>query len=103
MLFARRRHGNFNVLAECRQEIDQSANGEVACPVAGKRRNVRLLNAKDLRRFYLGQTAIFNDPGDLECQPGFGEFLLCIRQAEIDEHVSATFHNIVSLDGLPSP
>ena len=30
MLFTRRRHSDFNVLAECRQEIDQSANGEVS-------------------------------------------------------------------------
>ncbi len=99
MLLARRRHGNLNVLAESRQKVDEPAygeNGQRGC--GSRRRDVRLLNAEDIRGLDLGQATILDDAGDLERQPGFGQLLIRMRQTEIGEHVAAAFKNIVNLD-----
>jgi hypothetical protein len=52
------RHLDFDILAQGRQEVDQTPDGERPRAVAGERRDVRLLNAQNLRCLNLGQAAI---------------------------------------------
>src|SRR5262249_17472802 len=65
VVFARRPHGYFNVLAESCEEVNEAAYREVARAIAGQRRGMGLRNAEGFPGFGLGNTALPDDAVDL--------------------------------------
>jgi hypothetical protein len=58
MVFARRPHGYFNVLAETGEKVNKTAYREVARAIARQRRDMGLRNAEDFPGFGLGDAAL---------------------------------------------
>ena len=102
MVFPGRRDGDFNVLSESRQELDQPANGEVSGPVANERRHMGLLDAENSGGLRLREATAFDDAGDLQRQPRFHQFLIRVGQAEIGEYVATAFDDTLSPGSLAS-
>jgi hypothetical protein len=65
VVFARRPHGYFNVLAESAEEVDEATDREVARTIARLRRDMGLRNAEDFPSFGLGDAAVLDDALDL--------------------------------------
>jgi hypothetical protein len=57
--------GDFDVLAESREELHEASNREVSRAVAHQQRDLRLLNAEDFGDLDLGHAAVLEDRIDL--------------------------------------
>ena len=90
VVFARRPHSYFNVLAESGEEVNKAAYREVARTIARQRRDMGLRNAEDFPSFGLGDAAVRDDAVDLQSQARLQKFLVSVGQAEVISGVSCT-------------
>src|SRR5579864_1245323 len=88
MLLAAGADGDFNVLAQSREELHEASNREVSRPVAHQQRNLRLLHAEDFGDLHLCNAGVLEDRIDLKGELGLEEFLLGIGKAKVCEDVS---------------
>jgi len=65
VVFSRRPHGYFNVLAESGEEVNEATYREVARAIARQRRDMGLRNAEDFPSFGLGDASFLDDAVDL--------------------------------------
>jgi hypothetical protein len=89
MVLAAGADGDFNVVAQSREELDEASNREVSRAVAHQQRDLRLLHAEDFGDFDLCHAAVLEDGIDLQGEVGLEEFLLGIGKAKVCEDVSA--------------
>ena len=91
VFLARGPYGNLHVLPERGEKIHEPFDREGAGAVAHQRGHVGLLDAEDLSGFRLGKAALVDEPINLQCQPGFQEFLFWMGKAEVGEDIPAAF------------
>jgi len=65
VVFSRRPHGYFNVLAEGGEKVNEATYREVARAIARQRRDMGLRNAEDFPSLGLGDAAVLDDAADL--------------------------------------
>jgi hypothetical protein len=58
---------------------------------------MRLLNAENLRRLYLRQTTLLQNPRNLQREPRLGQLLVRILKAKISKNIAATFCHSVRI------
>lgn len=83
-----RRNHDFNVLIERHEEAQQALNGKLPEVTAQDLGDIGLADAEQPGRVGLFQAAFLHERVDLEHQLGLHVVLLCVRHAEIREHVS---------------
>ena len=88
MLLAGGPDGDFNVLAESREELHEASNREVSRAVTHQQRDLRLLHAEDFGDLDLGHAAVLEDHIDLQGELCLEEFLFRIGKAKVCEDVS---------------
>ena len=91
MLLASGVDRDFDVLAECGEEVHESLHGEAAGAVPHEPRHVRLLDSQEQPSARLCQVAFLEDAVDLERQSCLQQLPLWIREAQIREHVAGPF------------
>jgi hypothetical protein len=101
MRFARRPDGNLDILAESGEEIHKPFHRKRSRTIAHERRNMRLLDAENLSGFGLRDTALPDQPVDLQRQLRLQQFLLRIGQAEVGKNIPAAFLHARQLRGFP--
>jgi hypothetical protein len=87
VVFARRPHGYFNVLAEGGEKVNEAAQREVARAIARQRRGMGLRNAEDFPGFGLGDAPVLDDAVDLERQARLQKFLVSVGQPEVGKGI----------------
>jgi hypothetical protein len=99
MRFARRPDGNLDILAESGEEIHKPFHRKRSRTIAHERRNMRLLDAKNLSGFGLRDTALPDQPVDLQRKLRLEQLLLGIGQAKIGKYIPAAFLTAGPLQG----
>ena len=91
MGLARWPYDDFHVLAERREEVHEAFDGKSAGAVPDQRRDMRLLDAKNLPGFSLLEVAPLDQAVDLQGELGLQRLLFGMRQAEVGEDISTAF------------
>lgn len=84
-------NNNLYVAAQKSEEVHKPLGGKSGEPALQQARNLWLVNLQNAGGSCLGKTAGANRFGDTNCEVGFCEALLWLRQADVGEDISAAF------------
>jgi hypothetical protein len=85
-----RLHHNLDILIQRHQEAQKAFDGKLTEFSAQHFRYIGLSNAKQIRGFFLFQTALFHERVNLEYQLGFDEVIFRVRDADVFEDIPAS-------------
>jgi len=89
MFLASGSDSDFDILPKGCEKFHEALDRERAGAVAHQCGDVGLLDAEEITRFGLGQTALLNQAVNSQCEPRFQEFLLWMGKTEIGEDIPA--------------